>query len=186
MLVANEVPYLEGVRDFVVWGVVQDETRVRHVLDVRTGKLDNESQKGVQVTAVHYDTYSDARSHLKDLLDAAATGRPATVRRESTQAAVVDAARLRSALVRLIPSRAEVVAEDDGWSAMLPGLPIAADGGSFEEAVEDLVRALREYAEDWNDHLLTAPNHRSNWGLVQLIGLSTDAQLREWVLGSGA
>lgn len=137
------------------------------------------------MTAVHYETYSEARSHLKDLLDAAATGRAATVRRESNRAAVVDAARLRQALIRLVPSRAEVVAEDGGWSAMLPGLPLAADGGTFDEAVDDLVRALREYAEDWNDHLLTASNHRDNWCLVQLIELSTEAQLREWVVGSG-
>jgi hypothetical protein len=137
------------------------------------------------MTSVHYDTYSDARSHLKDLLDAAATGRSATVRRDSTQAAVVDAERLRGALVRLVPARAEVVAEDSGWSALLPGLPIAADGDTFDEAVDDLVQGLREYAEDWNDHLLGAPNHRDNWGLVQLIELSTDEQLRQWVLVSG-
>jgi predicted RNase H-like HicB family nuclease len=137
------------------------------------------------MTSVHYDTYSDARSHLKDLLDAAATGRSATVRRDSTQAAVVDAERLRGALVRLVPARAEVVAEDGGWSALLPGLPIAADGDTFDEAVDDLVQGLREYAEDWNDHLLSALNHRDNWGLVQLIELSTDEQLRQWVLVSG-
>jgi hypothetical protein len=44
--------------------------------------------------------------------------------------------------------------------------------------------ALREYAEDWQDHLLHAANHRENWGLVQLITLSSDEQLREWLTGS--
>jgi hypothetical protein len=46
-----------------------------------------------------------------------------------------------------------------------------------------MVDALREYAEDWQDHLLDAPNHRENWGLVQLISLSDDDQLREWLVG---
>jgi predicted RNase H-like HicB family nuclease len=135
---------------------------------------------------MHFDTYSHARANLKDLLDAAEGGRPATVRRDGAVAAVVDAVRLRHALSLLVPARAEVVEEDGGWSAMLPGLPIAADGGTFAEAMDDLVVALREYAADWSDHLLTAPNHRDNWGLVQLVELSDDAQLLAWILGRTA
>ena len=135
------------------------------------------------MTAVNFETYSHARTHLKDLLDAAASDRAATVRRDSETVAVVDAERLRYALSRLRPAEAVVVAEAGGWSAFLPGLPISGDGDTFDGAVDDLVLALREYADDWNDHLLTAPNHRENWGLVQLVGLSTDEQLRDWVLG---
>ncbi|MEV4129835.1 hypothetical protein [Nocardia sp. NPDC049707] len=65
----------------------------------------------------------------------------------------------------------------------LPGLPIAADGASFDEAVDEMLVALREYANDWQNRLRDAPNHRENWGLAQLIGLSTDEQLRDWLLG---
>lgn len=61
--------------------------------------------------SVHYDSYTEARTHLKDLLDAAARGRAATIRRESTTAAVVDADRLRGFLAALSPVRAQVVAE---------------------------------------------------------------------------
>lgn len=46
-----------------------------------------------------------------------------------------------------------------------------------------MVDALREYAEDWQDRLLDAPDHGENWGLVQLISLSDDDQLREWLVG---
>jgi len=63
-------------------------------------------------------------------------------------------------------------------------LPVAADGGTFEEAITDMVAALREYAEDWQDHLLHASNHRDNWGLVQMISLSSDEQLGKWLTGS--
>jgi predicted RNase H-like HicB family nuclease len=135
------------------------------------------------MSSVHYDSYSEARAHLKDLLDAAERGKVATVRRDSARAAVLDAARLRHFLATVVPSRAQVVAEAGGWSVFIPGLPVAADGPTFDEALDEMVQALREYAEDWQDRLLDAPNHRDNWGLVQLISLSDDDQLREWLAG---
>jgi predicted RNase H-like HicB family nuclease len=135
----------------------------------------------MSVTDLHYDTVSEARAHFSALIDAAEAGVPATVRRDRRRAAVVDAERLRHFLVTVRPARAEVVAEGDGWSVLLPGLPIAADGETFEEAVDDMVVALREYAEDWADHLRHAPNHEQNWGLVQIIDLSSDEQLRDWL-----
>lgn len=136
------------------------------------------------MSAAHYDSYTDARAHLKDLLDAAEQGRVATVRRDSATTAVVDVKRLRHFLSSIIPSRAQVVPEAGGWSVFIPGLPVAADGASFDEAITEMVDALREYAEDWQDRLLNAPNHRDNWGLVQLISLSDDEQLRDWLVGA--
>jgi predicted RNase H-like HicB family nuclease len=136
------------------------------------------------MSIVHYDSYTDARAHLKDLLDAAEKGRVATVRRDSATTAVVDVERLRHFLAALIPSRAEVVPEAGGWSVFFPSLPIAADGATFDEAVLETVDALREYADDWQEHLLDSPNHRENWGLVQLISLSDDEQLRDWIVGA--
>jgi len=136
------------------------------------------------MSAVHYDSYTDARAHLKDLLDAAERGRVATVRRDAGQAAVVDVERLRHFLASVSPSRAKVVAEAGGWSVFIPGLPVAADGATFDDAVSEMIVAVREYAEDWQERLLDAPNHRENWGLVQLISLSNDDQLRDWLVGS--
>jgi predicted RNase H-like HicB family nuclease len=136
------------------------------------------------VSALHYDSYTEARAHLKDLLDAAEKGRVATVRRDSVQAAVVDVERLRYFLASLLPASAQVVAEEDGWSVFIPGLPVAADGATFDEALTEMIDALREYAEDWQSRLLDAPNHRDNWGLVQLISLSDDEQLRDWLAGT--
>jgi hypothetical protein len=136
------------------------------------------------MSAVHFDSYTDARAHLKDLLDAAERGRVATVRRESATTAVVDVERLRHFLASIIPSRAQVVPEAGGWSVFIPGLPVAADGTSFDQAVAEMIEALREYADDWQQRLLDAPNHCGNWGLVQLIGLSDDEQLRDWLVGA--
>jgi predicted RNase H-like HicB family nuclease len=135
-------------------------------------------------SAVHYKSYIQARAHLKDLLDAADEGRVATVRRDSGRAAFVDVERLRRHLSLGCPSKAEVVPEAGGWSVFLPGLPLVADGATFDEAMEEMVQALREYAEDWQDRLRTAPNHEERWGLVQLIALSDDAELRDWLVGA--
>ncbi len=79
------------------------------------------------------------------------------------------------------PSRAQVVPEAGGWSVFIPGLPISADGSTLDEAVDEMIDALREYSDDLQDHLLDAPNHRENWGLVHLIALSDDSQLRDWL-----
>jgi predicted RNase H-like HicB family nuclease len=136
------------------------------------------------VSIVHYDSYTDARAHLKDLLDAAEKGRVATVRRDSATTAVVDVERLRCFLATLIPSRAEMVSEAGGWSVFIPGLPVAADGATFDEAIAEMIDALREYADDWQERLLDSPNHRNNWGLVQLISLSSDEQLHDWIVGT--
>lgn len=136
------------------------------------------------MSSVHYDSYTEARAHLKDLLDAAERGQVATVRRDSATTAVVDAERLRHFLASIVPSRAQVVAEAGGWSVFIPGLPVAADGASFDEAIDEMVDALREYAEDWQERLLNAPNHRNNWGLVHLISFSDDDQLRDWLVGA--
>jgi hypothetical protein len=133
---------------------------------------------------VHYNSYTEARNKLKNLLDAAESGQVATVRRDAITAVVLDAERLRYFLASVVPSRAQVVQEAGGWSVFIPGLPVAADGVIFEEAIAEMVSALREYADDWQDHLLHAPNHRDNWGLVQLISLSSDEQLHEWLAGS--
>ncbi|MGH3907281.1 MAG: prevent-host-death protein [Pseudonocardiaceae bacterium] len=136
------------------------------------------------MSAAHYDSYTDARAHLKDLLDAAEQGRVATVRREFARTAVVDVVRLRHLLASLVPLRAQVVPEAEGWSVFIPGLPVAVDGPTFDEAITEMVDALREYADDWQERLLDAPNHRENWGVVQLVSLSDDEQLREWLVGS--
>ncbi|MDR7302740.1 prevent-host-death protein [Haloactinomyces albus] len=136
------------------------------------------------MSAVHYDSYTDARTHLKDLLDAAEKGHVATVRRDTSTAAVIDSERLRRFLTATTTACAQAVPEADGWSLFLPGHPVAADGSSFDEAVAEMITALREYATDWQERLLDSPQHRDNWGLVQLIELSDDSQLREWLVGT--
>ncbi len=65
---------------------------------------------------------------------------------------------------------------------MLPGLPIAADGLTFDDAADEFIDALAEYAEDWEKRLRSAPNHAANWPLVQFIRLSSRDALRDWIV----
>jgi predicted RNase H-like HicB family nuclease len=97
----------------------------------------------------------------------------------------VSAEQQRRDLAALLPSRASVVAEGGGWALILPGLPVHGDGETLDEAIDDALSALREYAEDWNTRLLLAPNHAQNHVLVELVELSDDDQLREWLVGGG-
>lgn len=132
---------------------------------------------------VHYDSYTAAREHLKDVLDSAESGQVVTVRRDSATAAVLSADRLRHFLASVVPSRVQVVAEAGGWSAFIPGLPVAASAADYDALIADIVDALREYAQDW-PRLQHATNHKENWGLVQLVNLSDDEQLHRWITGS--
>ncbi|MDN5797676.1 MAG: hypothetical protein L0H79_18285 [Intrasporangium sp.] len=131
---------------------------------------------------VNYGSAREAREHFKDLLDAADEGRPATVTRDTRRVAAVDADRLVHFLIRLHPFSAQAVPDGDGWSIVLPGVPVAADGATIEEAVDEMIDALREYAEAWTERLRLAPNHEDNWGLVQIVTLASDEQLRSWLL----
>jgi len=63
----------------------------------------------------HFDSFTDARSHLRSVLDAAREGLVATVDRDQERFVVVNAADLRHDLVALRPAHAVVVAEGGGW-----------------------------------------------------------------------
>lgn len=128
--------------------------------------------------------FADARKSFKTILDTSDRGGLSIIQRGESSASVVNTGLFREFLVKTVPAKAQVVNEDGAWAIFLPGLPLAAEGATLEEATLDLVDALRDYAEDWEDHLRAAPNHRDNWALVQLIDSSTDEELVAWLTGS--
>ena len=133
--------------------------------------------------AVQYDRFTDARTHLKELLDAAEEGRPAAVVRQDRSTVLVDRQRFVRYLMALNAGRVELVPDGDSWLAVVADSPIAAEGDDAADAIDELIEALREYAEDWSARLRLAPNHEQNWGLVQLVDHSTDDELRLWISG---
>jgi len=135
--------------------------------------------------AVQYDRFTDARTHLKELLDAAEEGRPAAVIRQDRSTVLVDRQRFVRYLMALNAGRVELVPDGDSWMAVVADSPVAAEGDDAADAIDELIGALREYAEDWSARLRLASNHEQNWGLVQLVDHSSDDELRVWMLGSG-
>lgn len=133
-----------------------------------------------QQAVIDYPSYSSARAHLKDVLDATEHGRSVTVSRDGQVSVVMPADRLRLFFFRAVSPRVEIAREDGRVIALMSGRPFVSEGGSVDDALADLALSLREYAEDWEARLQNAPNHRDNWGLVQLVKLSSDEQLLEW------
>lgn len=131
---------------------------------------------------VDYTTTSEARDKLKHVLDAAAAGKAVTIGRTARPtAAVIDAEQLRQYFESTIPARAGVVIENGMYVVIMEGRPFVSEGATLEDALQDMVLTLREYAEDWFVRLRTAPNHKDQWGLVNLVKLSSDEQLEAWL-----
>lgn len=134
-------------------------------------------------TLRHFLSFTDARKNLRCVLDAAHAGVVTTVIRDKERFVVLTADTRGAELRRLLPSQAVVVAEGGGWAAFIPGVPAHGDASTFDEAIDDFIDALRDYAEDWNDRLHAVPNHAHNRSLAELVELSDDDQLREWLVG---
>lgn len=132
-----------------------------------------------------YQTYSDARAHLKDVFDATTRGRTVTLRRDGDVVAVTPVDRLRDYFSRTVAPRISVARESDIVVAIMEGRPFAAEGATIDDAIDELIDVLREYAEDWETRLQQAPNHQAAWGLVQLVRLSSDDQLKAWMFSDG-
>lgn len=127
-------------------------------------------------------TATAVRASWAASLNAAADGRPVVFHRSDQDFALLPASLLRDLLRRAVPAP-EVIAEDDGWTVLLPGHPVAADGTSLEDALRDFVAALRDYAADWDERLHRAPNHQHAAALVQHISVSDDDELLAWARG---
>ena len=127
-------------------------------------------------------TATEVRRSWATSLNTAAERRPVIFHRGTQDFALLPAALLRDVLRRAVPAP-EVIAEDGGWTVVLPGYPIAADGTTLEEALHDFVSALRDYAIAWDDRLHRAANHQHAAALVQHVSLSDDDELFAWARG---
>jgi hypothetical protein len=127
-------------------------------------------------------TATYVRSAWAASLNTAAEGRPVVFHRGEEDFALLPASLLRTVLQRAVPAP-EVIAEDDGWTVLLPGHPVAADGTTLDEALQDFVSALKDYADAWNDRLHQAPNHHHAAALVHHAAVSRDDDLLAWARG---
>ena len=127
-------------------------------------------------------TATSVRGSWAASLNAAAERRPVVFHRGDQNFALLPAPLLRDVLRRAVPAP-EIIAEDDGWTVLLPGHPVAADGSTLDEALRDFVSALRDYADAWDDRLHRAPNHQHAAALIQHVCVSDDDELLAWASG---
>ena len=127
-------------------------------------------------------TATAVRASWAATLNAAADRRPVVFHRGDQGFALLPVPLLRDVLRRAVPAP-EIVAEDGGWTVLLPGHPVAADGSTLDEALRDFVSALRDYADAWDDRLHRAPNHQHAAALVQHVSVSDDVELLAWASG---
>jgi Antitoxin of toxin-antitoxin, RelE / RelB, TA system len=126
----------------------------------------------------------EARDNWRQILDRAESGVVSVVRRG---APVVVAPRdvMARALASLYPFNVQVSVGPSQVSMWLEGMPVHAVGATYEEAEENFLDALLDYAELWVRELKSAPNHRDNEGLVtQVLMYGEDRdELRSVVFG---
>lgn len=99
--------------------------------------------------SVEFATVTEARAGFKAMFEAAQNGGAGLVHRDGHRFALVDADRIADALHAALPITPEVYFEEDVVGLALPGAPFAAEGNDLEEAAEEMIEALREYAQDW-------------------------------------
>ncbi len=127
-------------------------------------------------------TATAVRASWAASLNAAADRRPVVFHRGDQDFALLPAPLLRDVLRRAVPAP-EIIAEDDGWTVLLPGHPVAADGMTLDDALRDFVSALHDYADAWDDRLHRLPNHQHAAALVQHVSVSDDDELLAWARG---
>jgi hypothetical protein len=134
---------------------------------------------------LEYTNISDARDNFKSIYDSASANVSAVVRRKDDEPVVViNQKNFLEALRALCPLHPQVRFSEDGSVSMwLPGIPVSSQGSDFEVAGNGLIQALRDYSLTWVEDLRRYPNHEDNWGLVNLVLLSSDHALFDHLFG---
>jgi prevent-host-death family protein len=119
---------------------------------------------------------TEARRQLPLLFERARSGEWQLVgRRGRPEAVVAGAADLDALLSSPYRFHPELVFGEDRVGVWLPELEVHAAGSTVDEAMADLTEVMVEYAEDWQDHLHSVPNHYKRAGYVRRVQLAGDA-----------
>jgi predicted RNase H-like HicB family nuclease len=78
--------------------------------------------------------------------------------------------------------RAIIFPDNDHYTAYCPELDIVTSQSTPDEALLDLIEAIKEYAEDYMKNVETyskSPNRASHFDLVRLISSAKDWEIRQ-------
>ncbi len=135
------------------------------------------------MSVMEYQDVTDVSYHITEALTAARDGVPVSVVQDSQRYALVEVDRLLKTFAAASP-RARVVHDGDRWCLFVPGLPVLAEGFTVNDMLDDAIAVLHEYADDWIDGVCGSAGTDTQWNVVQLVSLSTDEQLRGWLVGA--
>jgi hypothetical protein len=127
----------------------------------------------------------DARSQFSTVMDTAVRGDVAVVQREKP-VVIVRRDLYNAALESSAPFEVKGSVHEGQFSFWLEGVPVQGGGATLEDAEDDFLDALVDYAELWTRELRHAPNHKQNGVLVQRIAMYAESRddLREVVFGA--
>ena len=116
---------------------------------------------------------TEARAQLPTLLERVRHGKWQLIgRRGRPEAVVASAAEVEDLLAAAYRFHPEVDLSGSDVGLWLPELETHAVGATLDEALAELADVMIEYAEDWEDHLRSAVNHRPRAGHVRRIQLA--------------
>ena len=118
---------------------------------------------------------TQARAQLPTLLEKVRHGKWQLIgRRGHVEAVVAAAAEVDALLAPAYSFSPQVFIEPDDVGIYLDEFDVHGVGATLAEAEEDLIDAVLEYVDDWEDHLFATPNHRQRAGYVRRLELAGD------------
>ncbi|MGD0998076.1 MAG: hypothetical protein ABR941_07125 [Thermoleophilia bacterium] len=121
-------------------------------------------------------TVTEARRQLPSLLDKAREGRWQLIGRRSRREIILaDAEEVSALLGTCYRFHPEVIVSEVDVGLWLPELNTHAVAATLDEALQELADVMLGYAEEWEEQLRHAVNHRANIGYVRRIELAGDA-----------
>ncbi|MBA1333962.1 MAG: Exoribonuclease R [Firmicutes bacterium] len=128
---------------------------------------------------------TDARKSFSTLYDEVFnTFKPTIVTRKKTEEVLLLRVDLQKMLLRHFSLKPEVIAEDDNSITLTVNeLEIYANANTMEEAVQELINDLKQYAQDYiqrSQLFLHSPNRRAHFPYVLRIMLcDNDDEIRD-------
>jgi len=118
---------------------------------------------------------TEARAQLPTLLERVRGGTWQLIgRRGQAEAVVASTSEIESLLASAFRFHPEVDLSGHDVGLWLPELETHAVADTLDAAMAELADVMIEYAEDWQDHLRSAPNHAPRAGYVRRIQLAGD------------